>query len=149
MLLRLLIAFTIALLAAAYFLAPEDIDGTPAVLSQGLAKIRSLSGTDRQTSSVYKWQDAEGGWHFSTTPPPAGIASEVQIYRNDSNVIQAPRPTAPPKTTATRQPAAETSSIPGLSSVNNAKDALNDARAVQDLNDQRIDTLNKQIDANQ
>jgi len=152
MFLSLLIVLIIVLVAGAFFLAPDSPD-SPALL-QGLSQIRSmtegLDDAESKTTTVYKWQDADGEWHFSNNPPPQGVASQVQTYRADTNVIQAPRPpktaAAPPANEAT--PAEADSGIPGLPSPAKAKKLLDDARAVQDLNDNRMDVLNRQIDGN-
>ncbi len=155
MFLSLLIVLIIVLVAGAFFLAPDNPnDGSPALL-QGLSQIRSmaerLGDEESHTTTVYKWQDADGEWHFSNTPPPQGVASQIQTYRADTNVIQAPRQAQKP-TTATPSSANSTAptepdpGIPGLPSPAKAKKLLDDARAVQDLNDNRIDVLNRQID---
>ena len=152
MFLSLLIVLIIVLVAGAFFLAPDSPDaGSPALL-QGLSQIRSmtegLDDAEDKATIVYKWQDANGEWHFSNSPPPQGVASQVQTYRADTNVIQAPRPPktpAAPPATATAPAQADTG-IPGLPSPAKAKKLLDDARAVQDLNDNRMDVLNRQID---
>ena len=156
MFLSLLIVLIIVLVAGAFFLAPDNPDdGSPALL-QGLSQIRSmtegLGNAENKTTTVYKWQDADGEWHFSNTPPPQGVASQVQTYRADTNVIQAPRqqqkPIAatPPQSSA--PPTEPDPGIPGLPSPAKAKKLLDDARAVQDLHNNRLDVLNQQIDAN-
>ncbi len=156
MFLSLLIVLIIVLVAGAFFLAPQNADDTGPALLQGLSQIRSmtetLDDTDSKTTTVYKWQDADGEWHFSNTPPPPGVASQVQTYRADTNVIQAPQtPKAPATVAPKRQAAAEApdSSIPGLPSPDKVKKLMDDARAVQDINNDRMDVLNRQIDGNQ
>lgn len=39
---------------------------------------------------LYKWRDAQGEWHVSDEPPPAGTPYETLEYREDVNVL--PRP---------------------------------------------------------
>lgn len=155
MFLSLLIVLIIVLVAGAFFLAPDNPDdGSPALL-QGLSQIRSmterLGDEESHTTTVYKWQDADGEWHFSNTPPPQGVASQIQTYRADTNVIQAPSQQQQKPIDATPPPSSAPSTepdpgIPGLPSPAKAKKLLDDARAVQDLNDNRIDVLNRQID---
>jgi len=157
MFLSLLIVLIIVLVASAFFLAPDSSDdGSPALL-QGLSQIRSmtegLGNADSKTTTVYKWQDADGEWHFSNTPPPQGVASQMQTYRADTNIIQAPQqpqePTAVTPAPANSAPPIEPDpGIPGLPSPAKAKKLLDDARAVQDLNNNRMDVLNRQIDGN-
>ena len=50
--------------------------------------IREQTGTE-PSSTVYKWQDKEGNWHVTDTPPPAGVEYETQEYLHDSNVLPA------------------------------------------------------------
>ncbi len=153
MFLSLLIVLLIVLVAGAFFLAPDDPDDDSPALLQGLSQIRSMTeglGDEKSTTTVYKWQDTDGEWHFSNTPPPQGIASQVQTYRADTNVIQAPRPQQKPAAPAENDtpPSESGPGIPGLPSPAKAKKLLDDARAVQDLNNNRMDVLNRQIDGN-
>ncbi|MBT4159855.1 MAG: DUF4124 domain-containing protein [Gammaproteobacteria bacterium] len=59
-------------------------------------------------ATVYRWQDESGQWHFSNTPPEAGIAEEMQL-NGDINIMEAY--VAPEETAAT-----ETASATGLPS---------------------------------
>jgi len=156
MFLSLLIILIIVLIAGAFFLAPENPgDGNPALL-QGLSQIRSLAEEageeEPKSATIYKWQDANGEWHFSNTPPPAGVASQVKTYRTDANVIQATR--TPPADKAGPPPAARQATaplipdIPGLPSPDTVKKLTDDARAVQELSRNRTQILDQQIDAN-
>lgn len=46
------------------------------------------SGTgDTAEVTIYKWQDSEGGWHFSNEPPPAGVRYETSRINPDANRI--------------------------------------------------------------
>lgn len=38
-------------------------------------------------TTFYKWQDAVGEWHFTTTPPKDGINYQVLKFRSDENVL--------------------------------------------------------------
>lgn len=38
------------------------------------------------TTTMYKWQGKDGGWHFTNTPPD-GVAYETVEVRTDVNVI--------------------------------------------------------------
>ena len=42
-----------------------------------------------EKTTVKKWQDKDGNWHFSNTETPAGIKSETLIYTDDVNVMPA------------------------------------------------------------
>jgi len=41
-------------------------------------------------SRVYKWRDAQGGWHITNDSPPAGIQYEIREYRSDVNILPLP-----------------------------------------------------------
>ena len=43
-----------------------------------------------ETTTVHKWKDKEGNWHFSNTEPPKGADSKSKIYKDDVNVMPAP-----------------------------------------------------------
>lgn len=143
MFLSLLIILIIVLIAGAFFLAPDNPDDGSPALMQGLSQIRSMAeGTndEKTTTTVYKWQDADGEWHFSNTPPPQGVASQIQTYHSDTNTMPAPQHDKSTRTT--------TAKTPGLSTLGTATKAIDDARAVQGLSDNRMKMLDEQIDAN-
>ncbi|MCK4586280.1 MAG: DUF4124 domain-containing protein [Gammaproteobacteria bacterium] len=43
-----------------------------------------------ETTTVHKWQDKDGNWHFTNTEPPKGADSKSKIYKDDVNVMPAP-----------------------------------------------------------
>ena len=59
-------------------------------------------------TTVYKWQDENGQWHFSNTPPETGIAEELELS-GDINVMDAYVPVPPEEPAVT-----ETSTTTGL-----------------------------------
>jgi hypothetical protein len=52
---------------------------------------RTPVGRDLQTTTVYKWQDPQGGWHITDEPPPEGTSYETQRWSRDTNVLPPPR----------------------------------------------------------
>ena len=42
-----------------------------------------------ETTTVHKWMDKDGNWHFGNTKPPEGVDSKSVIYKNDVNVMPA------------------------------------------------------------
>ncbi len=44
---------------------------------------------DPNTTTVYKWQDAEGNWHVSNQRPAGVEAVEIQQIHTDQNVVPA------------------------------------------------------------
>lgn len=62
------------------------------------------------TTTVYKWQDEEGQWHFSNTPPKELIAEEMEIS-SDINLMDAYVP--PPEPEQQQAAASAMPQIPG------------------------------------
>ena len=42
-----------------------------------------------ETTTVHKWQDKDGVWHFTNENPPKGIDSKSETYKDDVNVMPA------------------------------------------------------------
>ncbi len=64
--------------AGYYYLHPEALPEWAA---------RTPLGHDLQTTTVYKWQDAKGGWHITNQPPPSGVSYSIEKYAHDTNVV--------------------------------------------------------------
>jgi len=96
---RVLIITIFILLGAAFFVPPNpytDKITLPAI--KGFKKVYSyfddkidLPEIDMppEKTTVKKWQDKEGNWHFSNAETPAGTKSETIIYTDDVNVMPA------------------------------------------------------------
>jgi len=50
------------------------------------------TGTQPAATRLYKWQDSQGQWQITNTPPPAGTPYTEQEYLHDTNVIPALKP---------------------------------------------------------
>lgn len=79
---KLILAVVILVVGAAivhYY--PERIEpviqGTP---------LKELVATSKP---VYQWQDQQGQWHVTDTPPPEGTPYEIKQYALDTNVLPA------------------------------------------------------------
>ncbi len=161
MMIRLLIIILIVLVGAAALtqLNPSAEKSTNPIV-KGLATIQSwfrgssapkLPGMSENETTVYKWQDDSGEWHFSNQPPPAGVDSSVKTYRSDINITQAPPP-PPPIENTTEEPDKKTADIPQTASPllpitdpERVKQLIDDAKNVQDLVNNRQQTLDAQI----
>ncbi|NOX75241.1 MAG: hypothetical protein GXP17_01180 [Gammaproteobacteria bacterium] len=151
MFIRLLIIVLIVLIGAAALshLNPSTSKSVQPLVD-GLSTIRSYMddtsknsgppapGGDNRDSgkTVYKWQDAQGAWQFSNSPPPKGTASSVKIYRTD-NTTRFVTPKIPD--TAPQPTAIPSGNIPLLPITNptRIKQLMDDARNVQSLVDKR------------
>ena len=152
MFLSLLIIFVIVLIGSAFLINSGGDTPNPPLL-KGLGEVRSLAqdagNKEADTTTVYKWQDESGEWHFSNNPPAEGIAHQVVTYRADTNTLSMPttpspgsRPTEEDNDTAP-QSSAELMPTPGR-----IQKLLNDARAVQDLMDNRQQQLDQTMEGN-
>jgi hypothetical protein len=77
----LMAILVVLLLAAAAGMVLKDDQGRPYLLAAlHLGEIApSLTGEDDDSITVYKWQDAEGNWHYADNPPPGSGAQPVQV----------------------------------------------------------------------
>lgn len=74
----LIIVLAILALAAAVF--------APGLLEE----FREVTGTAPESTTVYKWKDADGVWHVTDEPPPPGVEYQEQEYLHDANIMPAP-----------------------------------------------------------
>ncbi len=74
---------------------PVQIKDVVARLTSGAKK--NLPVEELQPTRVFKWQDDEGQWHFSNSPPNLEIAEEIEI--SDVNLMEAYMPPTPPEDT--------------------------------------------------
>lgn len=65
--------------AAVFYFKPEWFE-----------QARQLTGTADTSTTVYKWQDQNGVWHVTDTPPPPGTRYQEQQYLHDTNVMPKP-----------------------------------------------------------
>lgn len=70
---------------------PVQIKNVVARLTSGAKKTRSAEAL--QPTRVFKWQDDEGQWHFSNSPPNLEIAEEIEI--SDVNLMETYKPPTP------------------------------------------------------
>ncbi|MEL7449333.1 MAG: hypothetical protein AAFN78_09000 [Pseudomonadota bacterium] len=86
---------------------------------------------------VYKYRDAAGNWVYADEPPPGGDAAVLYV---DPNVNIIPPTPPPPSRSAPEQPAADDTADdmePSLFLPSNAKRALDGAKDVQGVLDDR------------
>jgi len=79
-----LIIIAVVILAAAgvyYYLNPDDAADIPVV--------GKIVNAPPDKTQVYKWQDADGKWHYTTERPPEGTQFELVEYARDTNVVPA------------------------------------------------------------
>lgn len=116
---------------------PESLTGSVVDSSEGT------------TSEVYKWQDADGQWHYSNKPKDKGNG-EVMIVDGDINIIPAVDPAVIAKlnrkAAAPKQAQTKSFKVPeGMTSVSGDKvEAMMDTvNGLQDTVDARKKALDK------
>ncbi len=104
----------------------------------------SADGFDR----VYKWTDAEGVLHYSSEPPADEILAEELNINSNTNVVSAvepqrdePEPQAKPEA-----PAEQNEVAPPLYTPEGVKQVMEDAKDVQRLLNERMESQRKALD---
>jgi Domain of unknown function (DUF4124) len=158
MMIRILIIVLIVLVGGAALTGLNpSADKTTNPIVKGLNTVRGwfsssdalkLPGADKNETTVYKWQDATGEWHFSNQPPPAGTSSSVKTYRSDVNITQPPPPPVAPKP----EPVEKAAAIPSgpapllpITDPGRVKQLIDDAQNVQKLVNERQQKLDEQL----
>ena len=109
--------------------------------------IGELGTADSTASSAefYRYQDAEGKWHYTDQPPQdqAGLEKvEVDLSANNMDAVQ-PRPAKAEGADRPAEPAA------GVASLSQMADLVDNAQEVQTLMDDRDSRLQQQLDQSQ
>jgi heme-binding NEAT domain protein len=98
--------------------------------------------TTDEKVQMYKWRDEYGVMQYSNTPPPQMQDAEQIELNPNHNVIEATRvPEVEVTPTQTSQP-----EINNPYSVSGMKQAVEDARAVQDILNQRAEEQKRALD---
>ena len=104
---------------------------------------------DKNATQVYKWQDDDGAWHFSSEPPPKGIKGSVETYRNDVNITQAAalpvEPAPEPEEKAASDIPTTASPLLPITDPDRVKKLINDAKNVQNLVNDRQQTIDQHL----
>lgn len=165
MMIRLLIIILIVLMgAAALTTLNPAADKSLNPIMRGLENVRSwfsessttlessLTTADKalqkNTTKVYKWQDATGEWHFSSQPPPTGIKGSVETYRSDINITQTPAPVEvvaePTEKVSTDIPTTASPLLP-ITDPERVKKLIEDAKNVQNLVNDREKNIDQHL----
>ncbi|MFM6958637.1 MAG: DUF4124 domain-containing protein [Acinetobacter sp.] len=83
----------------------------PSYLKTSLYTIATVTllfcSSQNYAQQYYKWMDANGSTHYTTTPPPKGAKSLNKISTYGSSHPNVAPPTAPQAQNETQQPAAQ------------------------------------------
>ncbi len=101
------------------------------------AMIDTTLSTEQTRQTYYKWQDANGSWHFGEKPPAGANAIAVSI--DTAANILAPVKAPEPKATLAKAEPKEDKIAPQDAFMNPAaaKQAMEDAKQLQEMLNQR------------
>lgn len=121
----------------------NDVNNTVGDLSEGGS---SEAIGDFGKTRVYRWQDENGQWQYSDTPPPSQNAEKLLINPN-VNIVESTkieRQTASEEVdtqeTDAKQPGIELP-LPMTVSPSEARKLIDDAKAINDLAEKRTEAL--------
>lgn len=120
----------------------------------------TVEETAGSRTKVYKWQDAQGRWHVSNTPPANIKGAQERLYRSNQNTVPGgmPEPKETPsqqETSGSRADSAPSSGPQGQPDASSPEDggmfgrytdALRQAREVQQLSNQRNQQTQQALD---
>lgn len=139
----LFLVLILALATPAILNRQHDTSNTPSALSDWLPNTEQPPATE---VNVFKWQDAQGRWHYGDEPPEH-IPSQTLNVRTDTNIVRSVK--IPPKKTVLtpKKPAAEPQKQPDIAlpmtlSPEKVGTLIQDARNVQSLVDKRVRDIN-------
>ncbi|MBX2810029.1 MAG: DUF4124 domain-containing protein [Cellvibrionaceae bacterium] len=103
-------------------------------------------GGSEENVSVYRWQDAEGNWQFSDTPPDHSNAEQIRVNTHLNRDLVPKLHTAPTPAAESKSGKAvflkdSTNFSPTTVSPDKISELINDAKDVQGLMDNRQQQL--------
>ncbi len=128
-------------LALPYFLTGPD--GKP--LMDMESAIDTTLSTDQTRQTYYKWQDANGVWHFGDTVPE-GVKKVAVSVDTAANILSATKVPEKKKPEEQRPLKKAEAPAPGTNAILNpekAMQAMDDAKALQGILDDRTKTINE------
>lgn len=141
-----LMLVTVVVAVALPFTVLKGKDGAP-LMTLDKVKMPSLptlpdidlslpSSDSSKSDTVYKWQDSQGVWQFSTTPPPQGTQYSTQVYNPAANQVQAFEAPKPEPETQPQQ----ATGVPSLSDAYNPQNIqklMQNAQQIQNTLNER------------
>lgn len=129
----------LAAMAGPFFL---KIDGQPIMTVDQVVSDISPAGPDTGTE-VFRWQDAEGNWHFAQQPPPGIHAEALMIEDKITPTGQSLRgQNRPDKSESTSSAQAPKFAVPGIAAyADGGKKLMENAKSEVEKLNQRTLTL--------
>jgi len=118
-------------------------------------KLPSINSNDEnETTTVYKYQDQKGQWHYSNQPNDSKENVITDHYDNNANVISSVKPSPatetiskPENTSADTDDDISASPFTVYTEPGKIKKLFQNSKSIQQKLNQRKQTLDKQIDA--
>ena len=152
---RLLCLVIVGALAGPFFIKGPDgrplwtVDDTLRRLKRALPDtssgnvLQDVSGLGNNEVMVYRWQDADGTWHFAAEAPD-GVMAETMVIDTRTNAMLAMRPDTTPAegVYADNEPQQMTSPMIGpYPSPEATRELIEDVKAIEALSEQRLKQL--------
>ena len=114
--------------------APETIDNNELGLPQ----------EKKAKSNIYRWQDSNGQWQFSDTPPKNQSAESINVSGDlNRDLVDTYAPSEEPKEVSTANAASSPGISPMTISPKELSKLIEDANNIQQLSDERAAKLEK------
>lgn len=146
---KLMLLVLVGALAAPFIL--KGPDGRPLMqlsdLNFGDFELPSFGGKNADTTTVHKWQDENGEWHYSTEAPKQD--SETLEIDPNVNVMDAPtrRPPPTPAPVEAKEKAPPNEPLkPSIFNPGSIKEAVDETRDVRDQLEQRQEDIENRLD---
>jgi len=119
----------------------SDVNDTVGGLSGDSNDTEEIS--DFGKTKVYRWQDENGRWQYSDTPPPSQ-ATETLLINPDVNIVQStelPKDPEPEEQETDAKGSGIGVPLPMTVSPGDARQLIKDAKGINDLMQKRQETL--------
>ena len=150
MFIRMMICIVVIAVAAPFFIpgpggkpimTPDmlkfDAPSMPELPSFGIGDEADSSSTSQ---TLYRYQDANGVWHYTDDPAMANQAEEIEVS-TDINLMQ-----APPEAPRVSAPEVNISANP-LTAITRGDQVMEDAQEVQQMLEDRLDDMDQTLDS--
>lgn len=113
----------------------------------------AANGSGKGGNSVYKWQDKQGSWHFTSTPPEASVSlnafEELDLGDSNLSVVRSAidQAVASGAVNNDNLNAGNLPMIPGIPDPAMVQKLFKDVERIEQLNKNRIQDLDRIIDS--
>lgn len=129
------VSILLTALAVPFFI--DNKDGEPMLSLPNSDSLKPEGFSSGTKTTVYKWQDAQGNWHYGDAPPEQQQGVATLEINSNTNLIQGLKP---PKASSTASsPSSATSPAPAAAKMTDSnKDILSFERATNVMKDAKL-----------